>query len=220
VPQGHITGVQTIDPVASVCVLVGAMKEENCQDSGGSMRGKNVMEMSMRVCLASFLLFGSLVGCESPSSGRLEDSSVAESPDNASGAPVTYLDKESLHSGVGPMDKDASKEFQETESGLRYRILRAADGRKPGPRSYVEVNYRGWLNNGREFDSSYKRGETTKFPLDGVIPGWTEGLQLVSEGGMIELWIPSDLGYGSSGSPGSIPPNATLHFIVELVSIQ
>lgn len=178
------------------------------------------MEMAKRMCLAGFLLFGSLAGCESPSAGRLDESSVAESPDNASGDPVTYLDKESLHSGVGPMDKDASKEFQETASGLRYRILRAADGRKPGPQSYVEVNYRGWLNNGREFDSSYKRGETTKFPLDGVIPGWTEGLQLVSEGGMIELWIPSDLGYGPSGSPGSIPPNATLHFIVELVSIQ
>jgi len=178
------------------------------------------MEIRKRVYLAGFLLLGSLSGCESPSAGRLEESPVADSSASSTGDPVTYLDRESLHVGVGPMDRDAAKEFQQTESGLRYRILRAADGRKPGPKSNVEVNYRGWLDNGKEFDSSYKRGETTKFPLNGVIPGWTEGLQLVSEGGMIELWIPSDLGYGSRGMPGSIPPNATLHFIIELVSLQ
>ena len=82
------------------------------------------------------------------------------------------------------------------------------------------MNYRGWLDNGQEFDSSYKRGEPITFPLNGVIPGWTEGMQLVGAGGMIELEIPSELGYGKRGSPGSIPPDATLHFIVELFEIK
>ena len=82
------------------------------------------------------------------------------------------------------------------------------------------MNYRGWLDNGKEFDSSYSRGEPISFPLNGVIPGWTEGMQLVGEGGMIELWIPSKLGYGARGAGRDIPPNATLHFVVELIKVQ
>ncbi len=113
-----------------------------------------------------------------------------------------------------------STQFSETPSGLKYRILRNTTGLKPTASNTVEVHYRGWLDSGREFDSSYGRGETTSFPLGSVVPGWTEGLQLVGEGGMIELWIPSELGYGSRGSPGSIPPNATLHFVVELISVK
>jgi FKBP-type peptidyl-prolyl cis-trans isomerase len=71
------------------------------------------------------------------------------------------------------------------------------------------------------FDSSYKRNEPIEFPLNGVIPGWTEGMQLVGQGGMIELLIPSDLGYGARGTPGGpIPPNATLHFLVELLEVK
>ena len=84
----------------------------------------------------------------------------------------------------------------------------------------MTVNYRGWLDDGTEFDSSYKRSEPTSFPLGGVIKGWTEGLQLIGVGGMLELEIPSELGYGANGSGGSVPPDATLHFIVELLSIQ
>ena len=118
------------------------------------------------------------------------------------------------------MDDDAPLEFQETASGLKYRVLRRSAGKKPTASNTVTVNYRGWLDNGREFDSSYKRGEPFSSPLDGVIPGWTEGMQLIGSGGMIELWIPSDLGYGAAGSPPSVPPNATLHFIVELLSVK
>ena len=76
------------------------------------------------------------------------------------------------------------------------------------------------MDNGKEFDSSYKRGEPISFPLNRVIPGWTEGMQLVSKGGMIELEIPAKLGYGSRGAGGAIPPNARLHFLVELIDIQ
>lgn len=120
----------------------------------------------------------------------------------------------------GPQDKDAPKEFKATASGLKYRVLRKSSGKKPIASDMVTVHYRGWLDNGKEFDSSYKRGETTSFPLNRVVKGWTEGLQLVGVGGMIELKIPAELGYGSRGAGGVIPSDATLHFLVELVEIK
>ncbi len=110
--------------------------------------------------------------------------------------------------------------YSTTASGLKYRIVRAGSDKKPGPQDSVTVHYRGTLEDGTEFDSSYKRGETISFPLGGVIPGWTEGLQLVGEGGEIELIIPSELGYGDQGSPPVIPGGATLHFKVELFKVN
>lgn len=121
----------------------------------------------------------------------------------------------------GKIDANAPREFTQTPSGLKYRILRKTDGKKPTAASTVKCNYKGWLDNQTIFDSSYRRGESLSFPLDGVIKGWTEGLQLIGEGGMIELDIPANLGYGARGTPGGpIPPNARLHFIVELISIR
>ena len=125
----------------------------------------------------------------------------------------------------GPVDKDAPREFETTASGLKYRILRKSDGKKPKATDEVTVHYRGWLpdksgDGGKEFDSSYKRNEPTSFPLNRVIPGWTEGMQLVGEGGMIELEIPCELGYGAAGAPPVIPPNATLRFLVELQKVH
>jgi FKBP-type peptidyl-prolyl cis-trans isomerase FkpA len=134
--------------------------------------------------------------------------------------PVIFTDKKELQQGTGPVDDDAPKTFTETKSGLKYRVLRKSDADKPTARDSVTVNYRGRLDNGKEFDSSYKRGEPISFPLGGVIPGWTEGMQLVGKGGMIELWIPAKLGYGARGAGAAVPPNATLHFIVELIEVQ
>jgi FKBP-type peptidyl-prolyl cis-trans isomerase len=117
--------------------------------------------------------------------------------------------------------------FQATASGLKYRILREGDGTtKPNNASTVTVHYKGWLpegtdgSTGSEFDSSYKRGEPISFPLSGVIIGWTEGLQLVSKGGAIELEIPPELGYGARGAGDAIPPNAMLRFMVELLEVS
>lgn len=107
-----------------------------------------------------------------------------------------------------------------TASGLKYRIVREGSDIKPGPTDHVTVHYRGTLEDGTEFDSSYSRGKTISFPLNGVIKGWTEGLQLIGEGGEIELIIPSDLGYGAQGSPPVIPGGATLHFRVELFKVN
>lgn len=122
------------------------------------------------------------------------------------------------------MDSNVNDEsepgYSATPSGLKYRIVREGSDKKPGPQDSVTVHYRGTLEDGTEFDSSYKRGETISFPLGGVIKGWTEGLQLIGEGGEIELIIPSDLGYGAAGSPPVIPGGATLHFKVELFKVN
>ena len=176
--------------------------------------------MHVKSAVTRFIATGLLaftVGCPAPA--KVSESNLATAERDSS-PPVTFLDKEALQSGTGVMDDDASLEFLETDSGLKYRVLRKSDGRKPTSSSTVTVNYRGWLDSGKEFDSSYKRNEPISFPLNGVIAGWTEGMQLIGEGGMIELWIPSRLGYGIEGSGGSVPPNATLHFIVELLSVK
>jgi len=104
-------------------------------------------------------------------------------------------------------------------SGLQYKILTAGTGPKPTASDTVLCNYRGTLVNGTEFDSSYNRGQPLKFPVGGVIKGWTEALQLMPVGSKWQLFIPSDLAYGESGNQG-IPPNSALIFEVELVSIE
>ena len=125
-----------------------------------------------------------------------------------------------LPDGAGKIDEKAAMTFTTTESGLKYRILREGTGNKPTARQTVEVNYHGWLDNESVFDSSYKRGESISFPLSRVIAGWTEGMQLVGKSGMIELEIPPKLGYGAQGAGAAVPPNATLHFLVELIEVK
>lgn len=105
-------------------------------------------------------------------------------------------------------------------SGLQYKVIKAGTGKKPKSNDTVTVHYRGTLINGTEFDSSYKRGQPVSFPVSGVIPGWTEALQLMEEGAKWQLFIPSNIAYGERGAGGVIGPNATLIFEVELVSIQ
>lgn len=125
-----------------------------------------------------------------------------------------------LPKGAGKIDEKAPKTFTTTKSGLQYRVLREGKGAKPKSSQTVEVNYHGWLDSGKVFDSSYQRGESISFGLNQVIKGWTEGMQLVGEGGMIELQIPAELGYGARGAGGVIPPNAQLHFLVELIDVK
>jgi len=107
-----------------------------------------------------------------------------------------------------------------TKSGIEYTSLREGTGASPRETDTVVVHYRGTLLNGREFDSSYKRGKPTEFQLDHVIKCWTEGLQMMKVGGKAELDCPSNLAYGEQGAMGSIPPNASLIFEVELLAIQ
>lgn len=107
-----------------------------------------------------------------------------------------------------------------TASGLQYEELTAGTGVAPTAEDTVEVHYRGTLVDGTEFDSSYARNEPVSFPLGGVIPGWTEGLQLMKEGGKGRLVIPSDLAYGPGGMGNAIGPNETLVFEVELLKVN
>ncbi|WP_159269662.1 FKBP-type peptidyl-prolyl cis-trans isomerase [Zhongshania aliphaticivorans] len=107
-----------------------------------------------------------------------------------------------------------------TESGLQYQILTEGDGAKPSANDKVEVHYHGTLLDGSVFDSSYERGETVSFPVNGVIPGWTEALQLMSVGSKWKLYIPPALAYGPGGAGDTIGPNSALIFDVELISIE
>lgn len=106
-----------------------------------------------------------------------------------------------------------------TESGLQYKVERQGNGPKPKATDTVKVNYEGSLLDGTVFDSSYKRGEPTTFPLNGVVPGWSEAVQLMPVGSKYTIWIPSDLAYGDKPA-GPIGPNSTLKFTVELLEIM
>ena len=119
------------------------------------------------------------------------------------------------------IDKAAKeKGAVKTASGMVYRSIKNGSGKSPSASSTVEVNYRGTLTNGKEFDSSYKRNQSIKFPLSGVIPCWTEGVQMMKVGGKAKLVCPPELAYGTRGAGQDVPPNATLIFEVELLDIK
>ncbi len=105
-------------------------------------------------------------------------------------------------------------------SGLQYKVIKAGSGKKPTINDTVTAHYRGTLINGTEFDSSIRRGKPASFAVKGVIPGWTEALQLMEEGAKWQLFIPANLAYGERGAGREIGPNATLIFEVELISVQ
>ncbi len=105
-------------------------------------------------------------------------------------------------------------------SGLQYTVIKEGEGRKPKATDRVKCHYEGTLPNGTVFDSSYRRGEPAVFPLNGVIAGWTEGVQLMSEGAKYRFFIPYNLAYGERGAGQAIPPYAALVFDVELISIE
>lgn len=120
---------------------------------------------------------------------------------------------------AGAATKETGK-VTTTASGLQYEVLTEGTGAKPSATSSVTVHYKGTLTDGKVFDSSYDRGQPATFPLNRVIPGWTEGLQLMAEGSKYRLTIPPALGYGAAGAGSAIPPNSTLVFEVELIKIN
>ena len=139
-------------------------------------------------------------------------------------AMVTHQNAESeknLEAAKDFLEKNKTKpEVTVTESGLQYEVLREGDGAKPKASDIVRVHYRGTLLDGTEFDSSYSRGEPVSFPLSQVIPGWTEGVQLMNTGAKYKFYIPPELGYGPRGAGDSIGPNEALIFEVELLAIE
>lgn len=110
-------------------------------------------------------------------------------------------------------------DIKETASGLQYVVEKEGEGATPTAEDEVTVHYTGKLIDGTVFDSSVNRGEPATFPLNRVIPGWTEGVQLMKEGAKYTFFIPSDLAYGAQGVPGAIPPHSTLVFEVELIKV-
>lgn len=112
-----------------------------------------------------------------------------------------------------------NEKVQETASGLQYVVEKEGTGAQPTAEDEVTVHYTGKLLDGTVFDSSVNRGEPATFPLNRVIPGWTEGVQLMKEGAKYTFFIPSDLAYGPQGVPGAIPPHSTLIFEVELIKV-
>ena len=107
-----------------------------------------------------------------------------------------------------------------TASGLVYESLKEGSGESPKATDTVKVHYKGTFPDGKEFDSSYQRGEPTEFPLNRVIPCWTEGVQRMKPGGKAKLTCPAAIAYGARGAGGVIPPNATLQFEIELLSVR
>ncbi len=128
---------------------------------------------------------------------------------------------ENQAAGLAFLAENAKKEgVSTTPSGLQYEILTEGTGARPSATDKVTVHYQGTTIDGKEFDSSYKRGESISFPLNGVIAGWTEGLQLMQEGAKYRLYIPSELAYGANGAGSDIGPNSTLIFDVELIKVN
>ncbi|MGE3313582.1 MAG: FKBP-type peptidyl-prolyl cis-trans isomerase [Planctomycetaceae bacterium] len=123
--------------------------------------------------------------------------------------------------GPGPVDPDAPEEFTTTESGLKYRIRRKSDDIKPEPLDGVAMHYRGWLDNGQEFENTYAKGSVVVKRMVELLSGWKEGMQLIGRGGMIELEIPAKLAFGHEGQSAiGIPPHATLHAQIELLDVR
>jgi len=126
----------------------------------------------------------------------------------------------SMQEGIDFLEENSKKPgIFITESGLQYEIITEGSGPKPVAENMVRVHYEGALTDGTVFDSSYMRDEPIEFPLMAVIPGWSEGVQLMNVGSKYRLYIPSDIGYGPQGAPPMIPPYATLVFEVELLDI-
>jgi FKBP-type peptidyl-prolyl cis-trans isomerase len=135
--------------------------------------------------------------------------------------PVLAMAQSALIKGENFLKQNAKADGVKTlPSGLQIKHLKEGTGKNPKSSDTVVVHYRGRTIEGKEFDSSYKRGEPATFPLKGVIRGWTEGLQLVKEGGKAELYIPAELAYGSRGAGADIGPDEALIFEVELISIK
>lgn len=128
--------------------------------------------------------------------------------------------KENVEKGEAFLEENANKDgIQVTESGLQYEVITEGTGEKPTAESTVKVHYHGTTIDGEVFDSSVESGQPVEFPLNSVIPGWTEGVQLMSVGSKYKLYVPSELAYGARGAGGAIGPNETLIFEVELLEI-
>ena len=177
------------------------------------------MKMDKKITLARqfrsavlLLVAGGLVACSEPDQAKTEKAMKEK---------LTATKEATPMDGAEFLALNAEKEgVVVLDSGLQYKVLQEGSGAQPSATDSVTVHYRGTLIDGTEFDSSYARGQPATFPLNRVIAGWTEGVQLMKEGAKYEFTIPSDLAYGENGAGALIGPNATLIFEVELQAIN
>ncbi|TXF90729.1 FKBP-type peptidyl-prolyl cis-trans isomerase [Neolewinella aurantiaca] len=142
-------------------------------------------------------------------------------PEEANAKIQAFIQNRLAKDGQDFLDKNAQRpEVKVTDSGLQYEVLKEGTGASPTATETVEVHYHGTLIDGTVFDSSVDRGQTIEFPLNRVIPGWTEGVQLMKEGAKYRFFIPYNLAYGAQGSQPKIPPYAALIFDVELFQVK
>ena len=188
----------------------------------GVMIGRQLGERGIKIDLAQFnaafkaitegkdsLLNEDEIGAAFRDNQKIVDENSASGPD-----------KENMLVGKKFLEENGKKEgVKTTASGLQYEVMKEGKGDKPGPTDEVTVHYHGTLLDGKVFDSSVDRGETTSFPLNGVIPGWTEGVQLMSVGSKYKFFIPYDLAYGARGTRG-IAPYSTLVFEIEYFGVK
>ena len=194
--------------------------------------------MKGKIFLGSAVLLG-MTACSNKAEKSMEDSdsvvvmevaeevvadSVTEQPDTAmapevEAAPVDAKEEVKKEEAKKEEPKAKGDGYTTTASGLKYKVLKKGNGKKPKATDVVLVNYEGKLLDGTVFDSSYQRGEPISFPLNRVIPGWTEGVQLMNEGSTYEFYIPYNLAYGERGA-GPIPPKSDLIFKVELIEVK
>lgn len=165
---------------------------------------------------------GLLTSCSQGSKSASDSDSVAAMIDEAPALPPAPMDSVAaiFSDPAKKSDTPTDSTYAETASGLKYLVLREGSGASPKASDNVTVMYAGQLTDGTVFDSSYDRGEPATFPLNRVIPGWTEGLQLMKEGGKSVFYLPSAIAYGEQGAPGAIPPNSDLVFTVELIKVN
>lgn len=204
-----------------------ATKPESLDDrvsySYGIMIARQLTERGIEINLDQFTsAFKAIVAKEEP---LLSEEEVAaafeENQKNMAAANMSPDDKANMEAGETFLAENADKDgIKTTDSGLQYEVLKEGEGDSPEAADVVEVHYHGTLLDGTVFDSSVDRGEPTSFPLNRVIPGWTEGVQLMKEGAKYRFYVPQDLAYGERGAGADIKPFSTLIFEVELLDIK
>ena len=171
------------------------------------------MKKFLVMAMVAVLMMG-MAGCSGNTTSQTEDTAQGTADYGTQIKDNKTLGREFLEQNA------KNDSVVQTASGLQYMVLKEGTGAKPGPTDEVTVHYTGTLIDGTVFDSSVERGEPATLPLNGVIAGWTEGLQLMSEGSKYRLFIPSELAYGSKGAGDQILPNSTLIFDVELIKVN